>query len=221
MLGLEDLGQLLRGVDLIVHGQAGLAGVEGGQLLGLVAQDGDAVGLQILQGQLQIQDGLGPGADDHHVGLAQLFQVGGDIHGGLCAAMHAADAAGGEDLDARHVGDHHGGGHGGGAVSPLGDQHSQVPAGSLGHGLALLAQVLDLVLGQAGLQAAAQNGDGGGDCAVGTDDLLDLEGSLHVLGVGHPVGDDGGFQRHDGLALGQGLGNFGIHVKILIQVIHG
>ena len=135
--------------------------------------------------------------------------------------MHAADAAGGEDLDASHVGDHHGGGHGGGAVSPLGDQHSQVPAGSLGHGLALLAQVLDLVLGQAGLQAAAQNGDGSGDCAVGTDDLLDLEGGLHVLGVGHPVGDDGGFQGYDGLALGHGLGNFGIHVKILIQVIHG
>ena len=40
-----------------------------------------------------------------------------DVHGGLGAPVHAADAAGGEDLDARHVGDDHGGGDGGGAIN--------------------------------------------------------------------------------------------------------
>ena len=48
------------------------------------------------------------------VGIGQLLQVGGDVHGGLGPTVDAADAPGGEDLDARHVGDDHGGGHGGG-----------------------------------------------------------------------------------------------------------
>ena len=47
----EGLGQVLGGVDAVVHPEAGLAGVEGGQLLGAIANDGHAVGLQILQGQ--------------------------------------------------------------------------------------------------------------------------------------------------------------------------
>ena len=175
------------------------------------------MGLQILQGQLQIQDGLGPGADDHHVGLAQLFQVGGDIHGGLCAAVYAADAAGGEDLDARHVGDHHGGGHGGGAVLATGAQNGQVTAGGLGDGVALLAEVFDLLGGQAGLQTAADDGDGRGDRARVADDLLDLEGGLHVLRVGHAVGNDGGFERHDGLTGGKGLSNLGGDIQILVH----
>ena len=45
-----------------------------------------------------------------------------------------------------------------------------------------------------------------GDRAAFADDALDLEGSLHVLGIGHAVGNDGGFERHDGLAGGKGLG---------------
>ena len=89
---------------------------------------------------------------------------------------------GGEELNPRHVGDHHGGGHGGGPVGPLGHQDGQVPAGGLGDLLPLLAQVFDLLRGEAGLQAAAQDGDGGGNGPVGPDDLLHLQGGLHVLG---------------------------------------
>src|SRR5699024_12126647 len=99
-------GQLGGGVQAVVHAEAAGAGVEGGELVGAVADDGDALGLQVLQGQAQVQDGLGPGADDHYRGLAQLLQVGGDVHGGLSPTVDAADAAGGEDADAGHVGDH-------------------------------------------------------------------------------------------------------------------
>ena len=47
--------------------------------------------------------------------------------------------------------------------------------------------------------------------------LLDLEGGLHVLGIGHAVGNDGGFERHDGLAGGKGLGNLGGDIQILVH----
>ncbi len=199
---------------------AASSAVEGGQLLGAVAQHGHAVGLQVLQGQAQVQDGLGAGTHHHDWGVGQLLQVGGDVHGGLRTPVDAADAASGEDFDARHVGDHHGGGDGGGAVGLAGAQHRQIPAAGFGDGLALLAQVLDLLLGAAGLQAAAQDGDGGGHRAVVPDDLLHLEGGLHVLGIGHAVGDDGGLQGHHGLAGSDGLGHLGGHVQILGE-IHG
>src|SRR5699024_3841598 len=121
---VESSGNLRGGVHAVVHLEAALAGVEGGQLLGAVADDGHAVGLQVLQSQAQVQDGLGAGAHHHHGGGSQLLQVGGDVHGGLGAPVDAADAAGGEDLDAGHMGDHHGGGNGGGAVGLASHQHS-------------------------------------------------------------------------------------------------
>ncbi len=207
MAGLKHRGQLLGRVHPVVHAEAGLAGVEGGQLLGAVADDGHALGFQIFQsqpqvqnglgtgadhhhrglaqllqvggdvhggfrstvhtadaaggeGQPQVQNGLGTGADHHHRGLAQLLQVGGDVHGGFRSTVHTADAAGGEDGNAGHVGDDHGGGNGGSTVLAPGAQHCQVPAGGLGDGLALLAEVLDFLSGQASLQAAADDGDG-------------------------------------------------------------
>ena len=158
------------------------------------------------------------GANYHDGRLGQLFQVGGDVHGGFRAPMHAADAAGGENLDARHVGDHHGGGDGGGAVLTPGAQDGDVPAGGLGNGLSLLAEVLDFRSRQTGLQPPADDGDGGGYRAVLPDDLLHVQSSLYVLGVGHTVGDDGGFQRYHRLARGNGGGDFGVDIQILVHV---
>ena len=218
MLGLEGLGQLFRRVDLIVDGEAGLAGVEGGQLLRTVADDGHAVGLEVLERQAEVQNGLCTGADDHNGRGGQLFKVGRDVHGRLGTAMHAADAAGGEHLDAGHVGDDHRGGDGRCAVFAAGAQDSQIAAGGLGDGGALLAEVLDLLFGQTGLQTAADDGDGRGDGAVLTDDALDLQGGLHILRIGHAVGDDGGFQSDDGLTGGNGLGDLGLYVKKLVEL---
>ena len=217
LLHIEGLGQLGGSVDAVVHLEAGLPGVEGRQLLGAVADDGNAVGLQIFQRQAQVQNGLGAGADHHDGGVGQLLQVGGDVEGLLSAPVDAADAAGGEHLNTGHVSDDHGGGNGGGTVPALGHQNGQVPAAGLGDAGAGLAQVIDLSLGQAGLQAAADDGDGGGYCAVFADDLLHVQGSLHVLGIGHTVRDDGGFQSHHGAALLQGLLHFGSNVQVFVQ----
>ena len=131
--------------------------------------------------------------------------------------MDTADAAGGEHLNPGHVGDDHGGGDGGSAVLTLGYQNGQVTAAGLGHSGAGLAQIVNFGLGQTGLQAAADDGDGGGDSAVFADDLLHVQGGFHVLGIGHTVGDDGGLQSHHGAALIQSLLHFGSDVQILVE----
>ena len=79
------------------------------------------------------------------------------------------------------------------------------------------AEVVDLFLGKTGLEAATDDGDGRGDRAAFADDALDLEGGLHVLGIGHTVGDDGGLQRDDGLAGVQRFLYFGGNVKITVH----
>ena len=104
------------------------------------------------------------------------------------------------------------------AVFAAGAQDSQIAAGGLGDGGALLAEVLDLLCGQTGLQTAADDGDGRGDGAVLADDALDLQGGLHILRIGHAVGDDGGLQSDDGLTGGNGLGDLGLYVKKLVEL---
>ena len=131
--------------------------------------------------------------------------------------MDAADAAGGEDADAGHVGDEHGGGHCRGPVGLPGYQGGQIPAAGLGDLPAGLAQVFDLLPAEPGLQAAADDGDGGGDSPIVADGLLHQQGGLHILGVGHAVGDDGALQRHHGAALIQSLFDLGRYIKISIH----
>ena len=131
--------------------------------------------------------------------------------------MYAADAAGGEDLDTGHGGDHHGGGDGAGAVHSLGHQHGQVTTAGLGHGVAGLAQIVDLVRGEASLQPPADDGDGGRHGAAVTDDLLHLQSSLGILRIGHTVGNNGALQSYNGLTLVQGLLHLGGDVQITVQ----
>ena len=175
------------------------------------------MGLQVFQRQPQVQNGLGTGADHHDRGMGQFFQVGGDVEGLLGTAMDTADTAGGEHLDTGHVSDDHGGGNGGGTVPALGHQNGQVTAAGLGDGRAGLTQIVDLGFGQTGLQTAANNGDGGGNGTVFADDLFHVQGSLHVLRIGHTVGDDGGLQSHHGAALVQSLLHFGSDVQVFVQ----
>ena len=105
-----------------------MAGVECGQFLGAVADDGYAFSLQVLECESQIENRLGSGTDDHHGGHGQFLEVGADVHGGFGTAVHAADAAGGKHLDARHGGNNHSRGYGGGSVLATGDEHGQVTA---------------------------------------------------------------------------------------------
>ena len=175
------------------------------------------MGLEIFEREAEVEDGFRARAHDHDGGVGQLFEISGDVERLLRAAVHAADAAGGEHTDARHVGDHHRGGDGARAVLALRDEHGQVAAGSLRDARAGAAEVVDLFLGKARLEPSADDGDGRGDRAAFADDALDLEGGLHVLGIGHAVGNDGGFERHDGLTGGKGLGNLGGDIQILVH----
>ena len=116
--------------------------------------------------------------------------------------MHTADAAGGEEADARHGGDDHGGGDGRRAGHAGGEIDSHVAAADLADTLSL-AHDEQLVRVQADLQLAAHDGGRRGDGALCADDLLDLVCKLYVLRIGHAVAQNGGFQRDDGLARGQ------------------
>ncbi len=73
------------------------------------------------------------GADGDDGVAGQRVEVGGDVAGGLHTAVHAADAAGGEHLDAGRVGQRDRGRHRGHALGPaLGDGHGDVALGDLG-----------------------------------------------------------------------------------------
>ena len=89
-LGAEHRSQLLGGVNAVVDAEAALAGIEGGELISAVADDGDALGLKIFKGQAEVEDGLCTCADDHDGGLGELLKVCGDVHGDLSAAVNAA-----------------------------------------------------------------------------------------------------------------------------------
>ena len=217
-LRLEDGGQILRRVDARVNAEAALAGIERGQLIRAVAEHGHALRLQILQRQAEVEDGLCARAHDHDRRLRQLLKVGRDVHGRLGAAVHAADAAGGKDLNACHVGDHHRRGDGGGAVRAARADDRQVAAGDLGDLAPGLAEVGDLLLGQAGLQAAAEDGDGGGHGAVVAQGLLDEQGRLDVFRIGHAVGDDRALERDDRAAVRERLLHLGCDVQIFVHV---
>ena len=123
--------------------------------------------------------------------------------------MHAADAAGSEDLDAGHGSNDHRGGDCGGAVLAPGDEYGQVAARGLGHSLSFVAQILNFFGGATSLEFAADDSDGGGCSTIVTDGLLDTQCRFHILGIRHAVGDDGGFKGDHGAALVECLLHFG------------
>jgi hypothetical protein len=61
----------------------------------------------------------------------------------------------------------------------------------------------DCRLVEARMQAAFDDGDGGGNGTFGANDGFDLERHVAVAGPGHAMGDDGGFERHHRAAPGQ------------------
>ena len=87
-------------VDADRRAVAAGAAVEAGQLVRAPADDRHAPGLEHLQRAADIQDRLGPCADDRDRGPGQLVQVGRDVQGVLPSPMDAADATGREHPDA-------------------------------------------------------------------------------------------------------------------------
>src|SRR5690606_14985054 len=108
------------------EGRVGAAEVEGGEVIGLVAGDGDAERFQEFAGGGDVEDGLDAAGDDGDGEAGERDEVGGDIEVGVVAAVHAAEAAGGEETDAGLGGELHGGADGGGAVPAAGQGGAEV-----------------------------------------------------------------------------------------------
>ena len=74
-------------------------------------------------------------------------EVGGNVHGDFRASVNAAYAAGCKNLDAGKTCADHGGGNSGCAVHAASQKHGQIAAAGLGYRKASLAQMLDVFLG--------------------------------------------------------------------------
>ena len=92
------------------------------------------------------------------------------------------------------MGDNHRGSYRRGAIGATGDQDGQVAARGFGDVLAFLAQHVNLIRRQTRFQPSANDSDGGRDSASLTDCLFHAKSGFDILGIGHAVRDDGGFQ---------------------------
>ena len=119
---------------------------------------------------------------------------------GFRAAVHAADAAGDEDLDAREVRADHRSGHRGRAECAAGQRRGQVAPAELERRRTGTRQAFQLIVGQPDADAPVHHRNGGRLRALGADQGFHLARGLQVLGKGHAVRDDGRLQRHDGTA---------------------
>jgi len=174
--------------------------------------------LEPLEREADVEDALDAGGDHRHRGDGHLGEVGGDVEGGGRAAVHAADAPGGEHSDAGERGDAHGGRHGGGASGLRGDQPWQIAGGGLVHAV-LGAQAFQLVGVEADAAHAVEHCDGGRCRAVGAHDAFHLGCHLHVLRVGHAMADDGALQRDHGMAGSEGFRDRGQDGKA-VRCVH-
>ncbi len=128
--------------------------------------------------------------------------------------MHAAYAAGREYTDAGHRRDNHRCGHRRCAVRATADHERKVAAAGLGHGLALLAEVADFGSGQARFQSTAENRDRRGNGAAFPDGAFGPKRSLDVLRLRHAMADDRRFERDDGFAVSQCVGDLFCDVEV-------
>ena len=106
-LQADHAGEIAEPIAAVLELKAGRARVEGGELVGAVADDRDPLGLQEFERLPEVEDRFGAGADDGDPSAGKLDQIGGDVERFFGAAVHAADAAGGENFDARKGGDVH------------------------------------------------------------------------------------------------------------------
>ena len=194
-LGADDVRGVFRRVAARVDGQAAAARVERGESLRAEAQHGHAVRLQPFERERQIEDGLRARAHDDDGRLREFGQVGGHVE--RLAAMHAADAARGKDLDARLRGDPHRGGDGGRAVALLRDDDGQIAAADFADVVGI-RQPLELIGFKPGVQLAVEDRDRRGRGAVLAHHGFEAARHLEVDRARQAVRDQRRFERDDG-----------------------
>src|SRR5258706_412685 len=198
-LRASDGRHLGRAIGAVRHAQPARAGIEGGQLVGAEADHWHAVRLQVFQRARQVEYRLGPGADRQHRRARQLGQISRDVQAALAAAMHPADAAGGEDANAGERGAGQRAGDGGGCGGAPRQRRCEVAPAGLPN-LLFSGQPLDLGWAQAHDRLSIQHGDGGRHGALGRDSIFHRAGNLDVGGPWQPMGDHSGLERDHGPA---------------------
>ena len=177
--------------------EAGGAGVEGGELVGSVADNGDPLGLQELERLPDVEDRFRAGAHHRNASAGKLDEIGGDVECLLGAAVHAADAAGGEDFDARELSDKHRRRDRRARRASAGGDQRQIAPRSLHHAAAELAELFDLLVRKTHSQTAVNDRDRRRNGAHLAHRILDGPRRLDVARVGHAMGDDRQFERDD------------------------
>ena len=132
-------------------------------------------------------------------------------------AMNAADAAGGEYMDASQSRAHHGGSDGGSTGLTGGEVGGEVAAGDLADIFAAAHQ-LQFFRGETDFDLAADERHSGGVSAAGPDLFFHLCGKGEVFRIGHTVAEDGAFQGDNGLAVFDGFLQLGGDIKVFFEI---
>ena len=130
-------------------------------------------------GSLESRVHLGSGCSND-VAACEFFEIRGNIQRVFNTAMHAPDTACREHTDAGHCGDDHRGGDGRRSVLLANDDERQITTTALDNVCALLAEAINLLIGQPNFQAALQNGDRGGYGTAVTNRVFDKSGRFDV-----------------------------------------
>ena len=114
--------------------------------------------------------------------------------------MNPSDASGDKQGDARHLGDQHRRGNGGGAPSFLGDHDRQIPLGDFGDSF-FFPEPFNFFRAHPDDDFPIDDADGRGNGPIFFHGLFHEHRGLHVPGIGHAMGNDRGFEGHDRLFL--------------------
>ena len=137
----------------------------------------------------------------------------------LAAAMDAADAAGGEDLDAGQRRRDHRGRDGRAAPARLPKGRRQVLARDLGD-VARLGERLELVRAEADPDPSIVRGDRGRHGTSGTDRGFGGTRRPQILGPRQAVRGDRGLEGHDGASRLEGLPDLGGQAEQVVRRAH-
>src|SRR5699024_1856478 len=102
-LGAVDRSDVLRALDAVRQRETGLGDVEPRVGMGAIADDRHTEALESFERGVDVEDGLGTGADQDDGVLGEREQVGGLVEVLLSTVVHATQPTGGEHLDTRPV----------------------------------------------------------------------------------------------------------------------
>jgi 3-deoxy-D-manno-octulosonic-acid transferase len=197
-LAADERRKVLLVIESCIDRAPAIAEVEGGEAVGAEADDGHPDGFEGLAGGGDIKDVLDTARNDRDGEASEGAEIGGDIQSGGVVLVDSADAARGEESDARGGGELHGGADGGRGVGSAVHERAEVAGVGLGN-FACFEQELQLVIGHADGGHARDDADEGGDRALRPDDAAEIAVEVERGGGRDAVNEQGGLEG-DGVA---------------------